>query len=157
MTPKIILKPQKDKPVLAHHPWIFSGAIARIENANDGDTVDVLDSSGRFLARGYYNSHSQIAVRLWTWHDEPIDRAFLRARLERAIAARDMLIDRAQTNAYRLVNAESDGMPGLVVDRYADFLVAQFLTLGVEKRKTEIVDCLQERFSLPQPRCPTRY
>jgi len=144
MLPKIFLKSNKEKPILAHHPWIFSGAIARVENANDGDTVDVVDSAGRFLARGYYNPKSQIAVRLWTWDDEPIDRAFLRARLERAIAMRDVLIDRAVTNAYRLVNAESDLIPGVVIDRYADFVVVQFLTLGAKKRKMEIVELVQE-------------
>lgn len=144
MLPKIFLKPGKDKPVLAHHPWIFSGAIARAENANDGDTVDVFDSAGQFLARGYFNSRSQIAVRVWTWHDESIDRAFFQRRLKTAIAARKTLIDHTSTNAYRLVNAESDGLPGLVVDRYADFVVAQFLTLGAEKRKAEIIAGLQE-------------
>lgn len=144
MTSKITLKPAKDKPILAHHPWIFSGAIARLENANDGDTVDIFDSAGQFLARGYFNSRSQIAARLWTWRDEPIDRDFFRRRMQAAIAARGTLIDHATTNAYRLVNAESDGLPGLVVDRYADFIVVQFLTLGAEKFKTEIVDALQE-------------
>jgi 23S rRNA (cytosine1962-C5)-methyltransferase len=144
MSPKIFLKPGKDKPVLSHHPWIFSGAIARVENANDGDTVDVLDAAGQFLARGYYNSRSQIAVRLWTWRDEPIDREFFRRRLQTAIAARASLNADASTNAYRWVNAESDGLPGLIVDRYADFIVVQFLTLGAEKFKTEIIDGLQE-------------
>ncbi len=142
MYPKIILKPNKEKPVLAHHPWIFSGAIARVENANAGDTVDVCDSSGRFLARGYYNSQSQIAVRVWTWDDELIDRTFFHRRLQAALATRTMLINHTTTNAYRWVNAESDGMPGLIVDRYADGVVVQCLTLGIEKRKTEIVDCL---------------
>jgi 23S rRNA (cytosine1962-C5)-methyltransferase len=136
----ITLKSSKEKPILNRHPWIFSGAIARVENASDGDTVDVRDAAGKFLARGYYNSRSQIAARVWTLRDEPIDRAFLRARLERAIRARDALVQRDATNAYRLVNAESDGVPGLVVDRYADFVVAQFLTLGVEKRKTELLE-----------------
>ncbi len=144
MLPRIILKPHKEKPILAQHPWIFSGAIARAENVNDGDTVDVCDASGKFLARGYYNSRSQIAARLWTWQDEPIDRAFLRARLERAIASRRAFIDPVRTNAYRLVNGESDLVPGLIVDRYADYVVAQFLTLGVEKRKAEIVELLAE-------------
>ena len=143
MLAKILLKPTKEKPVLAHHPWIFSGAIARVENANDGDTVDVHDASGKFLARGYYNSKSQIAVRLWTWRDESIDRDFLRRRLQAALTARESIID-ATTNTYRAVNAESDGLPGLVVDRYADFVIAQFLTLGVEKRKREIVDLTKE-------------
>jgi 23S rRNA (cytosine1962-C5)-methyltransferase len=144
MNPRIILKHGKEKPVHARHPWIFSGAIARAENASDGDTVDIIDSTGRWLARGYYNARSQIAARVWTWNDEPVDRAFLHARLERAIAARDALIDRAATKAYRVVNAESDGMPGLVVDRYADFVVLQFLTLGIDKRKAEIVGLIEE-------------
>ncbi len=139
MNPRIILKPGKEKNLVARHPWIFSGAIARVDDANDGDTVDICDANGRWLARGYYNSHSQIAARVWTWNDEPIDRAFLRARLQRALAARDGL-DRATTNAWRVVNAESDFLPGLVVDRYADFAVLQFLTLGVEKRKAEIAE-----------------
>jgi 23S rRNA (cytosine1962-C5)-methyltransferase len=144
MNPRITLKPGKAKPVLAHHPWIFSGAIARADNAHDGDTVDIVDSAGRWIARGYYNARSQITTRVWTWNDEPIDRAFLRARFQRAIAAREAGINRAATNAYRLVNAESDFLPGLVVDRYADSIVMQFLTLGVEKRKTEFVEIAQE-------------
>ena len=144
MNPRIILKRSKEKPVLARHPWIFSGAIAHVENTSDGDTIDIIDSMGRWLARGYYNARSQIAARVWTWNDEPVDRAFLRARLERAIATRDALIDRAATNAYRVVNAESDGLPGLIVDRYADFVVLQFLTLGIDKRKAETVELVEE-------------
>lgn len=146
MFPKIILKPGKERPVLNHHPWIFSGAIARVHDATDGDTIDICDSTEKFLARGYYNSRSQIAARIWTWNDEPVDRAFLRARLERAAAARDATIYRDVTNAWRVVNAESDLLPGLVVDRYADFVIAQFLTLGVEKHKAEIVDLLTDIF-----------
>lgn len=145
MLPRLFLKPGKEKPILAHHPWIFSGAIARVDSAADGDTVDVFDAAERWLARGYFNSHSQIAVRLWTWNqDEQIDRAFLRARLERALTARDALIDRAATNAYRLINAESDFLPGLIADRYVDFVVLQFLTLGIEKRKAEVVEMIDD-------------
>ncbi len=144
MNPRITLKPGRDKPVLAHHPWIFSGAIAHAENVSDGDTVDVLDSAGRFIARGYYNARSQITVRVWTWNDELVDRAFLRARLQRAMTARDALIDCATTDAYRVVNAESDLLPGLVVDRYADFVVMQFLTLGVEQKKKELTELIGE-------------
>jgi 23S rRNA (cytosine1962-C5)-methyltransferase len=144
MLPRIVLKPGREKPLLARHPWIFSGAIARVENVSDGDTVDVCDSAGRFIARGYYNSQSQIAARVWTFDDAPIDRAFLRDRLERALPARATLIDPAATNAYRVVNAESDFLPGLIVDRYADFVVMQFLTLGVEKRKAELVELVGE-------------
>jgi 23S rRNA (cytosine1962-C5)-methyltransferase len=144
MSPRITLKPGKEKPLLAHHPWIFSGAIARLENASDGDTVDVYDLAGRFIARGYYNARSQIAARVWTLNDESVDRAFLRVRLARALAARDARIDCTTTNAYRLVNAESDFLPGLIVDRYADFVIMQFLTLGVERRKAELVELVAE-------------
>jgi 23S rRNA (cytosine1962-C5)-methyltransferase len=142
---KIYLKRDKDKPVLAHHPWIFSGAIERAENPVDGDEVDVYNAADRWLARGYYNSHSQIAVRLWTWdRKEFITREFLRVRLARAIAARKAMADGQATDAYRLVNAESDFLPGLIVDRYADFLVLQSLTLGIEKKKQEIVELVAE-------------
>ncbi len=144
MPPRIILKPGKDKPLRAHHPWIFSGAIARVEDVHDGDTVDICDAAGRFLARGYYNSRSQIVARVWTFEDVPIDRSFLRARLARAIAARAAIVDRTTTNAYRLVHAESDGLPGVIVDRYDDFVVMQFLTLGAEQRKAELVEAVVE-------------
>lgn len=146
----VTLKRGKEKPVVQHHPWIFSGAIARVDDARDGDTIEVLDAGGNWLARGYYNSKSQIAVRVWTWEkDEPVDRAYLRARLEAALARRRPLIERNRTNAYRLVNAESDLIPGLVVDRYADYIVIQFLTLGIEKRKKEIIELVEE---LTRPR-----
>lgn len=149
MLPRLILKPGRDKPILNRHPWIFSGAIARVDGATEGDTIDICDSYGKFIARGYYNSRSQIAARIWTWNDEPIDRTFLQTRLERASAARDRRTLGNGTNAWRVVNAESDLIPGLVVDHYADFMVAQFLTLGVEKRKAEVVELLSRVF---QPR-----
>ncbi|MBI5649396.1 MAG: class I SAM-dependent methyltransferase [Chloroflexi bacterium] len=144
MQARIILKPGKEKNLLARHPWIFSGAIARVENAQDGDTIDVCDHAGKWLARGYYNARSQIAARVWTWDDAPIDRAFFRARLERAIRTRESLIDRDMTNAYRLVNAESDFLPGVIADRYADFIVLQFLTLGADARKAELAELIGE-------------
>ncbi len=141
MNPRVIIKRGKEKPILAHHPWIFSGAVARVMDAQDGDTVDVFDAEERWIARGYYNSHSQILVRLWTWdRDEPADRALLWKRLESARALRERLIDARATNVYRLVNAESDWLPGLVVDCYADQVVVQFLTLGIERWKPEIVE-----------------
>ncbi len=150
MNPRVILKQGKDKPVYLRHPWIFSGAIDRVDGAEDGGTVDIFDAADQWLARGYYNSHSQIAVRVWTRkREETIDQAFLRMRLERAIALRAGMVDLAETNAYRLVNAESDFLPGLVVDRYADHLIVQFLTLGIDKHKAELVELLQQ---LVQPR-----
>ena len=142
----VILNKGRARPVLLRHPWIFSGAIARIEGeAQDGDVVVVRDAGGNFLARGTLNRQSQIAVRLLTWDEAGvIGGDFWRARLARAIAGRQALADEPTTTAYRLVNAEADLLPGLIVDRYGDFLVVQFLTLGMDVRKREIVLLLAE-------------
>ncbi|HDQ71759.1 MAG TPA: class I SAM-dependent rRNA methyltransferase [Chloroflexi bacterium] len=143
----VILKRSRAKPVLQRHPWIFSGAIARVEgDPTDGDVVDVLDAGRNWLARGYLNRHSQIQVRLLTWEQtEPVDRAFWQRRLGRAIRARRSLANAPATDAYRLVHAESDYLPGLVVDRYGEWLLVQFLTLGIARWKRELVDLLAER------------
>lgn len=144
--PAVFLKPGRDKPVRQRHPWVFSGAIARIQgDPADGDIVEVRDAQGAFLARGTLNRHSQIVVRLLTWEvDEAIDEGFWRRRLERAIAGRAPLAADPHTNAYRLVNAESDGLPGLVVDRYDRFLGVQFLTLGIDRHKALLVALLAD-------------
>jgi 23S rRNA (cytosine1962-C5)-methyltransferase len=154
MAGKISLKPGREKPLLNHHPWIFSGAIARAEDASDGDVSDVYSAGGKWVARASYNSRSQIVARVWTFTEgEQVDRDFFKRRLASSVARRDEAVvgadSRSPQLAYRLVNAESDGLPGLVVDRYDDFLVTQFLTLGVESRKPEIVDALEE---LMEPR-----
>jgi 23S rRNA (cytosine1962-C5)-methyltransferase len=143
---KVVLKRSREKPVLNRHPWIFSGAIKSVEGeCADGDIVTVVDSWGNFLAQGYLNRRSQITVRLLSWmEEETIDRGFFRHWLERAIAIRRPLQEDPATNAYRLVNAESDFLPGLVVDRYNEYLVTQVLTLGMEKWKGEIVSLLGE-------------
>jgi 23S rRNA (cytosine1962-C5)-methyltransferase len=129
---------------MRRHPWIFSGSVARVEGEpTDGEIVDVRDVGGNWLARGYLNRHSQITVRLLTWDpDQSIDQEFWRGRLQRAVASRADLTDDPTTTTYRLVHAESDGLPGLVVDRYGDFLAVQFLTLGMERRREEIVRLL---------------
>jgi 23S rRNA (cytosine1962-C5)-methyltransferase len=94
-----------------------------------GETVNVVDSRGGFLARGAYSPYSQIRVRIWSWDpEEVVDEAFFRHRLAQSMGARTEFVDLTTTNAYRLVNAESDGLPGLIVDRYADTLVIQCLT-----------------------------
>ncbi|HZQ09603.1 MAG TPA: class I SAM-dependent methyltransferase [Anaerolineae bacterium] len=146
--PTLILKRGKEKPLLQHHPWVFSGAIARVENASDGDTVEVYDAAGQWLARAAYNSRSQISARVWTFEqNEWIDRAFFHRRIERAANFRRFLFGDSQTISCRLVNAESDDLPGIVIDRYNDFLIVQFLTLGSELHKEEIVDELEELFT----------
>ena len=140
------LKPGKEKPVRLHHPWIFSGAIAQVDDrAADGDVIDVVSASGDWLARGYLNRRSQIRVRLLSWDaSEQIDQEFWRGRLERAIRARSALAADLRTTAYRLVHAESDQLPGLIVDRYGDWLVTQWLTLGIDRHKATILQLLAE-------------
>lgn len=137
------LKAGRDKPVRQQHPWIFSGSIQQLPAAADGDLVDVRAADGAWLARGYLNRKSQIQVRLLSWQpDEAIDTTFWQRRLQSAIAMRRALIASAETNAYRLVNGESDYLPGLIVDQYADYLVMQVGTLGIEQRKAELAALL---------------
>lgn len=142
----VILKRGREKPVRNRHPWIFSGSVGRIDGTvEDGDLVHVADSKGGYLATGYLNRRSQIVVRLLTWQaTERVDAGFWRRRLERAIAGRSRLFSDAATNAYRLVHAESDGLPGLVVDRYEDWLVLQCLTLGMACRRDEVTSLLAD-------------
>jgi 23S rRNA (cytosine1962-C5)-methyltransferase len=147
MTGVVTLKPGREKSVKNRHPWVFSGAIRRVEGElSAGDVVVVRDAEGSFLAWGYYNERSQITVRLLSWNpDEAIDEGFWRGRLARAIGARERLgLPTHETTAWRLVYAESDGIPGLVVDRYENWLVAQFLTAGTEVRKSELARLLIE-------------
>ncbi len=142
----IRLKPGREKAVRNRHPWIFSGAIARVQGSPaPAEIVEVLDSTGQFLARGYYNPRSQITVRLLTWEaEEMIDRAFWQRRLQASLARRPNTATSTENNAYRLVFAESDGIPGLIVDRYGDWLVLQILTLGLEPWRVTLVDLLGE-------------
>jgi 23S rRNA (cytosine1962-C5)-methyltransferase len=141
MPDKVTLKPNRDKPLRQKHPWVFSGALDRIDSTTaDGDVVDVVTSQGEFLARGYLNRKSQIAVRVLTWDEgEAIDDGFWARRLGLAITWREM----GDHEARRLVNAESDGLPGLVVDRYGEWIILQALALGIEKFKPVIVQQLQ--------------
>ncbi len=146
--PIIHLHPGKEKPIRQHHPWVFSGAIDRVTGSpTPGDVVDVADARGEWLGRGYFNPRSQIVVRLLTWaRAEAIDAAFWLRRINQAGAARASLAARGDTTAFRLVYAESDGLPGLIVERYGDWLVTQFLTMGVEARRQELLRCLVEAF-----------
>ncbi|MGQ9593826.1 MAG: class I SAM-dependent rRNA methyltransferase [Anaerolineae bacterium] len=145
MQGRVILRPGREKAVLRRHPWVFSGAVARIEGRPaDGDVVDVLADDGTFLAQGYLNRRSQIVVRLLTWApEERIDEGFWRQRLEIALRGRASLLAE-ERGACRLVHAESDGLPGLVVDRYGAFLVVQFLALGVDQRRHLLVEALAD-------------
>ena len=140
---RIYLKQGRERPVLNGHPWIFSGAIERIEGAeNDLGVADVFDCKKNWLARGLYNPKSQIRLRLLTWQKEEIDGEFFGRRLSAALAFRKRQI-LTSTNAYRLVNGEGDFLPGLIVDCYANILVCQFFTAGMAIFKDDIVEALQ--------------
>jgi 23S rRNA (cytosine1962-C5)-methyltransferase len=142
---RIVLKKDRDDSVRRHHPWIFSGAISRLEGTvAPGGTVAVADAAGRHLGFAAYSPSSQIQARMWTFGDQVFDAALLRRRLATAIAGRTRLGLDAPTTACRLVHGESDLLPGLIVDRYAGVLVCQFLTAGTEFWRAEIADALRE-------------
>ena len=151
ITTHVILKKGREKSVKNRHPWIFSGAIQRVEgNPQNGDIVDVWNRQARFAARGVISLKSQIRVRILTWRkNEKIDQNFWRRKIKRAIQGREALENSAITNAYRLVHAEADGLPGLIVDRYGPWLVVQFLAVAVERHKRAIVNALAE-YAAPQ-------
>ena len=140
----IQLKRGREKSLKRRHPWIFSGAVEKA-SGKAGDTLDVLDSSKHFLARAAYSPKSQIRARVWTLDPaEAVDAGFFRNRILAALALREALPASRNANALRLIHGESDGLPGLVVDRYADVLVAQFLAAGVERWRDPILDALLE-------------
>ena len=140
----VTLKKGREKAILRHHPWIFSGAIkSTAGDPGAGEVVEIHAAEGRWLARGAYSPHSQIRVRVWTWNrEEGVDADFIRARVSQSLAARDALGIPQSTNGYREVHGESDGIPGLIVDRYGEYRVVQFLSYGVESWRDEIVDTL---------------
>ena len=144
--PTLTLKPGREKSLLRRHPWIFSGAIARLDgNPATGGTVDLLSANGQFLARAACSPSSQIRARVWTFDpSESVDADFFRRRIKAAIASRDIWHVTNDTDAFRLIHAESDGLPGLIVDRYAQVLVLQSLTAGTEYWKEIIADLLLE-------------
>lgn len=145
----MFLKPGREKSLLRRHPWIFSGAIQRVEDEPEsGGTVDVFSSNGDFLARAAYSPHSQIRARVWTFADEAVDADFLRGRIRSSIDKRRAFGIQRSTDAFRLIHAESDGVPGLIVDRYGDVLVLQSLTAGSEFWKETIADILLEETGL---------
>jgi 23S rRNA (cytosine1962-C5)-methyltransferase len=139
---RVLLKPGRDFSVRAGHPWIFSGAIARVDgDAVAGAVAEVVASDGRVLGSGTWNPGQSIAVRMVTRGAQPIDAALVRERIADALALRRLVTG---TDALRLVNGEGDRLPGLVVDRYADFLVCQFITAGADALKPMVVDALVE-------------
>jgi 23S rRNA (cytosine1962-C5)-methyltransferase len=146
ITKQIILKKGREKSVNNRHPWLFSGAVSRVEgNPENGDVVDVWNSRARFVGRGIYNEKSQIRVRLLTWNpNDPIDEKFWQRRISRAIAGRLALKQDKSTDAFRAVYSEADGAPGFIADVYGPWLVVQFLSLAVEKHRRTILNILLE-------------
>lgn len=143
--PTASLKPRREESLQHGHLWIFSGALQQPPHwIEPGGLVDVKSATGQFVARGYYNPRTDIAIRILTHaQDEAIDEAFLQRRVSAAAELRQVF-DPAVTNAFRLINAEGDGLPGLVVDRYAEILVAQIHTLGMERLRPQLIAALME-------------
>jgi len=143
------LKKNRERTLLHHHPWVFSGAVDTVDGAPAaGDVVTVTAAGGGFLGRGYYNERSSIRVRILEWsEDVAVDESWWWERLASAARRRESLAADERTNAYRLVYAEADGLPGLVVDRYGDYLVVQFLTAGVEQVRDVVINALGDVMS----------
>jgi 23S rRNA (cytosine1962-C5)-methyltransferase len=143
---QLILNPGREKSLLRRHPWIFSGAVARVAgDPETGETVAVRAASGEFLAWAAYSPASQIRARVWSWDEkERIDGDFLRARLRRALDARERLISAEASDALRIIHGESDGLPGVIADRYGEVVVLQLLSAGAERWRTEFSDGVRE-------------
>ncbi len=143
---QLILKQGRERSLLHGHPWLFSGAVQRVEgNPQPGTTVDVISAEGQCLGRGAYSPSSQIRLRVWTFDpQETVDEAFFIRRLQAAVRLREDLGVPARSSAFRLVAAEADGLPGLIVDRYADFIVCQFLNTGAERWKKVLIEQLKQ-------------
>jgi 23S rRNA (cytosine1962-C5)-methyltransferase len=146
MLPRIILKKGKERPLLRGHPWVFSGAVAKIEGeVSPGDIGEVYSKEGQFLGLGHLNPRSQIILRLLTQKKEEIGDFFFRERISRAVNLREKWF-RWKTNAYRVINGEGDYLPGLIVDRYGETLVLQCLTAGMERLKGILINLLVKKF-----------
>lgn len=140
----VILKPGKEKAILHHHHWIFSGAIAHYPHFNDGEILAVHSSKGLMLGSAYFNRKSSIVGRMVSFDTTPPLEA-IQANIDAAFALRDHLFQGTQTNAYRLINGEGDCLPGLVVDQYNDLLVIQIATLGMERLLGWLTDYLVKK------------
>ena len=141
---KLILKPGREKSLKRRHPWVFSGAVAKVQGQpGPGETVAIGSATGEFLAVAAYSPRSQIVARVWAWEDRAIDGAFFSRRIERAVEQRRTVLD-TETDAMRLVHGESDGLPGVVADRYGDTVVLQLTSAGAERWREVIADALLE-------------
>jgi len=140
--PRLVLKPGREKSLLRRHPWIFSGAVERVEGAPEaGGEVLVVDSRGRALAVAGYSPASQIAARVWSFDpEEPVDAAFFRRRIAAALEYRRTLGLLEPSGGCRLIFSEGDGLPGIVADRYGDLVVVQFLSAPAEFHRETVAD-----------------
>ena len=144
----VTLKKARDKLVERKHPWIFSGAIEKVEgNPSNGETVQIFTSDKKLVGHGSFSPSSQILVRIWSFNpEEIINDDFFKQKIYLATLLGNKIIDASRTNAYRIINAESDGIPGLIVDRYSEFLVCQFLSAGAEFFKETLIEILDNTF-----------
>ncbi len=145
MTVRLFLAKGREKSLLRRHPWVFSGAVQRVEGkALSGETIDILDSQGKWLARGAYSPESQIRARVWTFQqDEEVNIDFFIRRLQQAQSWRDWVAQRDGLDGYRLIAGESDGLPGITIDRFQNFLVLQLLSAGAEYQRPALLSALQ--------------
>jgi 23S rRNA (cytosine1962-C5)-methyltransferase len=147
--PEVALKAGREKSVRRRHPWIFSGAVARVDgDPESGSTVRLVSQSGEFLAYAAWSPSSQIRLRIWSFDEEAtIDAEFIRQRIARSIELRRQLKLLDEGGACRLIFSESDNLPGLIVDRYGEYLVCQFLSAGGDYWRDTIVSALDESLS----------
>lgn len=145
MTLRLHLKKGREKSVLEGHPWLFSGAVAKVEGEESSPVAEVMSASGDLLAFGFYSAESQIRVRILGRGTAPVDHGFFARRLAQAIALRRGLLPR-ETTGYRLLNAEGDGIPGWTVDRFGDLLVSQITCAGLEKLRGDAYAALRGSF-----------
>jgi 23S rRNA (cytosine1962-C5)-methyltransferase len=139
---KLILKPGREKSLKRRHPWVFSGAVAKLQGTpGPGETIGVWSATGEFLAIAAYSPESQIVARVWDWEDRVVDAAFFGERIGRAVGQRRALM--GAVGAMRLIHAESDGLPGIVADRYGDTAVLQLNSAGADRWRDTIADALQ--------------
>ena len=144
--PKVTLKQGREKPALRGHPWVFSGAVAKVEGeVSPGELGKVYSKEGQFLGIGHINPRSQIIVRLLTRKEEELGENFFRERISRALGLRENWF-KGKTNAYRVINGEGDYLPGLIVDRYRETLVLQCLTAGMDQLKEMLINLLAKEF-----------
>jgi len=140
---KLILKPGREKSLKRRHPWVFSGAVGRFTgDPQPGETIEVHSSDGEFLAMAACNPQSNIVARVWDWEQRAIDAAFFHERVECAVALRAHLLPTSDT--VRLVHAESDGLPGVVIDRYGETVVLQLSSSGAMRWRDAIADAVMQ-------------